>query len=277
MGKRIVHLFEQADAIGGLVARMRLASLAQVTSMEAETLEDQPDLVNRAQHALEEIRKQFAAARDEKPSPAVETRTGADQLHVLRRYLATYLDMMAQRSLFLDDTNTTIRRVNEAGSATLDVQRMSVWFCEADQSKLSCIDLFERTSGRHSGGIELLARDYVPYFRALRAERTIAAHDARTDPRTSCFSKGYLEPLGIFSLLDVPIWVGRRMVGVVCHEQVGRTRTWTKDDETFAYLMSHFVTLALERRDHEPRSRREEPTSALRMVSPSAEGLPRVD
>ena len=67
------------------------------------------------------------------------------------------------------------------------------------------------------------------------------------------------------------------MVGVVCHEQVGRTRTWTKDDETFAYLMSHFVTLALERRDHEPRSRREEPTSALRMVSPSAEGLPRVD
>ena len=79
MGKRIVHLFEQADAIGGLVARMRLASLAQVTSMEAETLEDQPDLVNRAQHALEEIRKQFAAARDEKPSPAPSP-SGAEPL-----------------------------------------------------------------------------------------------------------------------------------------------------------------------------------------------------
>jgi GAF domain-containing protein len=274
MGIKIVRLFEQAGAIGGLVARMRLASMSHVTSMEAETIEDHPERVASVQQALEEIRKQFATPREDRTAPQVVVQSGDNQLPVLRRYLATYLDLMAQRSLFLSDTNATVRRVNEAGSATLDVQRMSVWFCDTEQTKLSCVDLFERQTGRHNSGLELLSRDYAPYFRALRAERTIAAHDARTDPRTSCFAKGYLEPLNIHSLLDVPIWVGRKMVGVVCHEQVGTKRTWTQDDETFAYLMSHFVTLALERQ-RDPKSSRDEPPSSIRLSSLNGAALPR--
>jgi GAF domain-containing protein len=277
MGNRIVRLFEQADAVGGLVARMRLASLAQITSMEAETIEDQPELVARVQQGLDEIRKQFATTREEKPPLSVVVRAGDDQMHLLRRYLATYLDLMAQRSLFLGDTNNTIRRVNEAGSATLEVQRMSVWFCNADHSRMSCVDLFERHTGRHSSGTELVARDFSPYFRALRAERTIAAHDAHTDPRTACFSKVYLEPLGISSLLDVPIWLGRKMVGVVCHEHVGPRRVWTKDDETFAYLMSHFVGLALERRPNEGiKVNRDDAPASLRTGAPHS-GAPRTE
>jgi GAF domain-containing protein len=271
MGKRIVHCFEQADGIGGLVARMRLASLSHVTSMEAETIDDSVERVAKVQQALEEIRKQFAAERDDKAAPSVVVRTGEDQIHILRRYLATYLDMMAQRSLFLGDTNTTVRRVNEAGSATLEVQRMSVWFCDAEHTRLSCVDLFERNTARHTSGTELLAREHGAYFRALRGERTIAAHDARSDPRTSCFTKGYLEPLGITSLLDVPIWLGHKMVGVVCHEHVGPRRMWTKDDETFAYLMSHFVALALDRRPGDlGKGRGDEPASSLRVLAPNA-------
>jgi GAF domain-containing protein len=166
--------------------------------------------------------------------------------------------MMSQRSLFLGDAEATIRRVNEAASSTLDVQRVSVWYCDPEQTKIWCVDLFQRERARHSSGTELFAKDFGPYFRALRAERTIAAHDARVDPRTSCFSEIYLEPLGITSLLDVPIWLGRRMVGVVCHEHVGPKRFWTKDEETFAYLMSNFVALALERAGSEgaPRTMR---------------------
>jgi GAF domain-containing protein len=45
----------------------------------------------------------------------------------------------------------------------------------------------------------------------------------------------------------VPIWVQDTMVGVICHEHVGAQRTWNQDDESFAYLMSNFIGLALER------------------------------
>jgi hypothetical protein len=247
MGKRLQECFDEADRLGGLVARMRLASTAQITSTEAATLEDSGMLVARAQTALEQIRRQYggtaASAGDVPAAPS-----GADQTRALRRHLTTYLDLMAQRSLFLGDVGNTIRRVNQAASTTLGVQRVSVWFTDKTGTKISCADLYDHQGGKHSAGVELFAKDFPPYFRALKTERTIAAHDAHTDPRTSCFSEPYLKPLGITSMLDVPIWVNRAMVGVICHEHRGPARTWNRDEETFAYLMSNFVALALERK-----------------------------
>lgn len=250
MGHRVLAFFEEADRLGGLVAKMRLASLAQVTSTEAASREDGPDLVQRVEKALEQLRGEFGKepqksavlGRIKPPTP------GEDRTQVLRRHLDTYLDLMAQRSLVLGDADATIRRVNEAASMALSVQRVSVWFCDATTSKLTCADLFDRGTGAHSSGIELSSADFAPYFRALKSGRTIAANDANSDPRTSCFSEVYLKPLGITSLLDVPIWVKERMTGVVCHEHVGAKRVWDADEETFAYLMSNFVALALERR-----------------------------
>ncbi len=161
--------------------------------------------------------------------------------------MVAFVDLLSQRKLLLNDTTATIRRIDETACTTLDVERVSVWFLDSKRSKITCADLYERGKRKHSSGVELLARDFLSYFDALAHERTIAAHDAHKDPRTSCFSESYLAPLGIASMLDVPIWVGGKMVGVICHEHVGRPRRWDGDEENFAYLMSNFVALALER------------------------------
>lgn len=252
MGTRLLAYFEEADRLGGLVAKMRLASMIQTTSTEAGSVEDDPERLERASKALERLRTQFAKV--EKAADLAVGRVeapryeGAD-VRGLRRHIATYLDLMAQRSLFLGDVGTTMQRITEAASATLAVQRVSVWFCDPGATKIVCKDLFDQSKIEHSSGAELSAGDFDPYFQALRKETTIAAHDANRDPRTSCFSKVYLQPLGINSMLDVPIWVDRQMVGVVCHEHVGPIRQWNQDEERFAYLMSNFVALALERAD----------------------------
>jgi hypothetical protein len=250
MGKRLQGFFDEADRLGGLVARMRLASMSQVTSTEASSIDDVPDVVERVKKALETLKTQFTAgpekpgqSREVAPAPA-----GDEQTRVLRRHLTTYLDLMAQRSLIEGDVDKAVRRVNQAASTTLAVQRVSVWFTDSGASKITCADLYDHATGQHTSGVELFAKDFPPYFRALKTERTIAAHDAHTDPRTSCFSEPYLKPLGITSMLDVPIWVGKTMVGVVCHEHRGPKRIWNRDEETFAYLMSSFIAMALERR-----------------------------
>jgi hypothetical protein len=255
MGKRLLGYFNEADRLGGLVARMRLASMAQVTSTEAGAVGDRPDLVESMGKALEVLRGEYARSSPGSvsvPREVAVAPVGDAQTQVLRRHLSTYLDMMAQRSLFLGDTKHTIRRVNEAASTTLRVQRVSVWLCDERMTKISCADLFDRAGAKHSSGTELFAKDFAPYFRALAKERTIAAHDAHTDPRTSCFSVSYLKPLGITSLLDVPFWVNERMLGVICHEHVGPKRTWDSDEETFGYLMSNFIALAFERSNVAP-------------------------
>jgi PAS domain-containing protein len=164
----------------------------------------------------------------------------------LRAHNRKLLELVADKSMMLGDVSETLRRVTEAATETLDVARASVWFYDDERTKIVCANLFERAPRTHSSGVELMAAQFPAYFEALRTERTIAAVDAHTDPRTAEFSAPYLAPLGISAMLDVPIWVGGQMVGVVCHEHVGAARTWTPDEENFAYLMANFIALSKE-------------------------------
>ena len=245
MGTRARELFEQANKIGGIRGKIRLATLARITSTEADTIVETPELIERIERALQAIRVEYGKA-----SGPDELREGVgdEVADNLRMHISTILELLSQRGLFLGDTKTTFARITEAAAAVLRVARVSVWMADRGVSKIVCQDLFERASSRHSAGLELHAGDFGPYFMALREQRTIAAHDAHTDPRTSCFSPTYLTPLGINSMLDVPIWVNQEMIGVICHEHIGPARTWTGDDESFAYIMANLAALAIERR-----------------------------
>jgi PAS domain S-box-containing protein len=139
-----------------------------------------------------------------------------------------------------------IGELNRAASSTLSVARVSVWMYQEDDSSIECLDLYDAVSDRHEHGQRLMKMDYPSYFLALGEHRAIAAHDAHQDPRTREFSSSYLTPLGIGSMLDAPIWLEGKMVGVVCHEHVGPPRTWTPEEERFAASVADFASLTLE-------------------------------
>ena len=251
MGKHARAFFEEAERLGGLAAKAQLAALARVTSTEATTAGDTPDMLRRLQAAMTEV-KNSRGGKAAPPAPAegniVPSNPGGREASLLRGQFRTVAELMSQRSLFLGDVEKTVRRIDEAAASTLDIERVSVWVLDAGRSKITCLDLFERTAAKHSSGVELFRKDFDPYFAALASERTIAAADAHRDPRTSCFSASYLKPLGIGAMLDVPIWVQGAMTGVICHEHIGTARQWNSDEEAFAYLMSTIVALSMERR-----------------------------
>lgn len=261
MGRQAVRIFDEAERLGGLRAKIALAVESRVSSTEATGTPDTPELLQRLQTALVRVRTNEARNSSAPPAgPRVDLLASTPAPHrsepgapratsveeALRRHQRTFLDLMTQRSLLLGNVDTTIRRITEGAAVAIDVERVSVWRVDPGVTKIACLDLYERTKQSHSAGTELRATDFQPYFTAMALQRTIAAHDAHTDPRTSCFSEVYLRPLGIGAMLDVPIWVGDQMVGVICHEHVGLSRTWTADEETFAYLMASFVSLAME-------------------------------
>ncbi|HVY25087.1 MAG TPA: GAF domain-containing protein [Polyangiaceae bacterium] len=263
MGARAQSCFDEANRLGGLVAKLRLASIAQVTSTEATARQDTPELTAKLEAALVTVRAEFKVAKAG-PAPSQSQEIGvwaavAKENEGLRRHLGTVADLFSQRSLFLGDVNATVRRMTEAAVFALSVERVSVWFLDDARSKIVCADLFERGKATHSSGVELFAKDFAPYFDALAKERTIAADDANQDPRTKCFSASYLMPLNIGAMLDVPVWTARRkgagigaghgdrrMVGVICCEHVGGTRDWSRDDETFVYVLSTLIAMTLE-------------------------------
>src|SRR5690606_18766750 len=79
------------------------------------------------------------------------------------------------------------------------------------------------------------------------------AGDVLTHPATSGLVDGYLRPLGITSLLDVPVWVRGEVVGVICHEHIGPAREWSPEEIDFASSLAAMVSLALEE-SHRARS-----------------------
>lgn len=145
-----------------------------------------------------------------------------------------------------EDLLGTIRQITEVSAKTLGVARASIWRYNQDRTALRCMDLYERGTGWHTAGMELSAKDFPAYFRALAAQDPIVAEDAQSDARTSAFWESHFQPFGITSLLDVPIHLGGTEEGVLCHEHVGPMRQWTADEESFAVAVANQSSLALE-------------------------------
>lgn len=252
MGAKLVELYSRADRAGGFPAKVRLAGMIGITSTQASTVQDSADLLERCAKALDAVLRELERESGRYAMPVVNEAlapaAGKDSEQRLRRFNQVIADVLGQRSVFFAKPEETFARLTEAAVHGLDVPRASIWLYDERRTLIRCADLFERGPSKHSSGLELKASAFPAYFAALKKERTIAAHDAHTDPRTAEFSKPYLTPLGIGAMLDVPIWVGGAMVGVVCQEFVGNTRRWTSDDENFAYAMAGFAALAAERR-----------------------------
>ncbi|MEH2273491.1 MAG: PAS domain S-box protein [Nostoc sp.] len=163
-----------------------------------------------------------------------------------RKQSQTLVELAKSKTFQQGNLNAVLREITETTARTLLVQRVGVWLYNQERSKIECIDLYDVSTKEHSFGNSLSQKNYPAFFQALEEERTIAANDARNDIRTKELSESYLSVLGITSLLDAPIWLEGRLVGVVCHEHIGESRQWTLEEETFAGSIADFVTLAIE-------------------------------
>jgi PAS domain S-box-containing protein len=165
---------------------------------------------------------------------------------IVRKQNEMLMELAKCKELYSGDLADSLQVITEVTAHAVEVERVSMWLYEKGHSTIRCIDLYTMSTDSHSEGVVLAAVDYPSYFKALEEGAFIAAHDAHNDPRTKEFSDSYLSPLGITSLLDVPIRLKGEVVGVVCYEHVGPTRKWTMEEENFARSPADYVSLAME-------------------------------
>lgn len=170
----------------------------------------------------------------------------------------------------------TFAAVTEATAVTLEVARVSIWTLEnasSDEAEVAatraiCRDLYLMHERKHVSSLPLYGREFPAYLQALQTRRTVVADDAENDPRTREFAEFYLKPLGITSMLDVPIWHDGRLYGVLCLEHVGALRTWKQAEQDFAIDMTDIISTSLEAAEHAAAKRRLES-----LVDSLAEGV----
>jgi signal transduction histidine kinase len=127
----------------------------------------------------------------------------------------------------------------------LQVERVSVWLFGEGEESIECLLCYTRSTGQFSSGDRISRQTCPAYFEAIASRRVVVAHDARADARTSEL-RSYLERNGIGALLDAPIYRDGRVIGVVCHEHLGGSRTWTEKEAGFGAAVADMLTILID-------------------------------
>ena len=143
-----------------------------------------------------------------------------------------------------DDFAAFERFVTALVAEILEVDRVSLWAFHGDHIALS--QLYEARTGEHETGLLLREQDFPDYFRAMRTQESIVASDALTHPDTRAFRTVYLEPLGIHSMLDVPLQALEGLRGVLCIESRA-SRSWRPSEVGFCKDVASLVVQAGDR------------------------------
>lgn len=153
--------------------------------------------------------------------------------------------LLAMAQLETSDLATALSKILPLTADALEVTRASYWsLVERDQS-ICCETLYEAATGTFTSGARLGSAQFPTYFAALRSSQAIDAADVARDPRTLELV-AYCAPLGIGAMLDVPVWREGRLVGVLCHEQVGPPRRWSEEEQAFATSSGKAISIVLE-------------------------------
>ena len=167
----------------------------------------------------------------------------------LHRLLMAMTLLTRHRSLVSGDLSSALRDITRMAALSVDVQRVSIWFLNDRRTELTCACIFDGRESLHGEGAKLMAGQYPAYFAEIERGRVVTADDALLDPRTREFAEGYLVPLNISSVLNVPIKHGDKLAGVVCLEHTGPRRVWQPEEQQFAAFVSSLVSLAVEATD----------------------------
>ena len=163
----------------------------------------------------------------------------------LRNHNLVLTQLAQNQTLYQGDLKAALGKITETAVKNIGMERASVWLYDETGLKIQCFDLFEGSRNQHSEGLLLSAADYPVYFATLQQEQAIATDDVYNDPRTREFFACYSR-LNVTSVLDTPIRLEGKTVGVLCMEAVGVAHHWTLEDQNFARSLGNLVSLVLE-------------------------------
>ncbi|MCS7029389.1 MAG: GAF domain-containing protein [Bacteroidia bacterium] len=225
-------------------------SIADLLVMSIESVNNKKMLAE-----LKALNEEIISQDQELRQNMEELQTAQENLYILNNILqqkeqklSTYNQTLSYLTLKnyaeLNNLSKVFECITEETSKAMNVARVSIWKLSDDNEKISCLDLY--WNSKHESGLELYAKDYPNYFRCLFYQDAIVANDARNDLQTSEFNETYLKPFDIYSMLDYPIRLRGKTIGVICCEQVGRITRWEAEDQTFLKSVANLISLAFE-------------------------------
>jgi C4-dicarboxylate-specific signal transduction histidine kinase len=162
---------------------------------------------------------------------------------VTERAFLTGARLKISRLQLEGDLDRLFQQIAEISSQALSVARVSVWMFDANFQTLTCKML--RDARGEQAPPPLSMSKHPHYLTAIREKRFVAVDDAQHEAPTSDLLD-YLQTWNVSSLLDSAVYRNGQVVGIVCHEHVGPSRQWKREEAQFAATVADLLSYFLE-------------------------------
>ncbi len=166
-----------------------------------------------------------------------------EKLHQQKHVEDTLANSKAIREGKFDEAMLEIVR---ASSTNLKTARANVWLFDENFNSLRSIINFVRDPEQILPPIVFRRTDLPHYFGLLEGNEIILTTDSANDPQTAEIAQSYILPTGIKSMMDVPIRIEGRVVGLICFEDLEMMRVWDVSEQKFALSIAQIIAQTLE-------------------------------
>ena len=133
--------------------------------------------------------------------------------------------------------------ITQTAASTLKTVRVGIW--RIKKNELVNDIIYDLRNFCHYVAEPFSLNLYPHYADLLRSERNISINDTQTDTILPGMAADY-GLSGIRALLDCPIRIGGKLVGVVCIEHADTPRYWTLEEQAFGASVADFAVIAME-------------------------------
>ncbi len=143
-----------------------------------------------------------------------------------------------------ESQNQIIEEILKKASQVLSVNKISFWRfypkvlqCETIFLGNELFEEIEKTT--------LILENYPIYISALKNNPYLKADNVANDINLQEFIPNYFEKYKIISVLDVPIFFGGQLVGILCAESMDICKTWDSEDINFTKTVADIIALSI--------------------------------
>jgi len=148
-----------------------------------------------------------------------------------------------------DDIDQLMWEFSQRIVRSLRIERISAWIIDKKQESLISIGEYDHRTRKMTKETILRKSDFPVYFEGLIENKIIIAPNIYTHELTKEFTRHYSTPNNIISLLDVPLRIDGKLIGVLCFEKTGeKEKIFTPAEQSFAFSCATVLASNLEAR-----------------------------
>ena len=204
-----------------------------------------------------------------------EQKEQKDKLQASNQRILKQNEILADVSLiqFLrsGEVEKLAEEINFSIANAFNIQRVSVWLFNDDETELVCISIYDLIKNKFSSGEVLHEHQFKSEFEYLKNEKYIDANNTFTDIRTAGYIEKYMKPLDIRSMLDGVIRIRGKNVGVLCLEYVSEFHNWEPDEIAFVCQLADQIGMTIQ--NYEIKKNEEELIKLSRAVDQSPSSI----